>query len=395
MKIATAFSTAGSAKDALQAASADVARQLGAEPQLVILSYSEQHDAQALAQAADELPAGVRVHGASSCLGAMSEQGYRIEGGPQLFLFALADRDGAYGVGSAELATEPRSAGAQATRRAIDSAERPGETPALIWLSVAPGSEEQVLLGIADVVGPHVPVFGGSAADNAIKGAWSQLERGRARSRGVVVTALYPSGELAHAFSSGYEPTAARGRVTAADHRRIAEIDGEPAALWYNRHAGGAISARLGGGDILAETTLQPLGRRVATIRGVDQFLLIHPSGVDARNAMTVFADVAVGDELVLMAGSKQSLVNRIRGVVDAARTAAPPDFVPAGALVIYCAGCMLAVRDELDQVVHGLREGLSGLPFLGAFTFGEQGCVVRGRNEHGNLGMSVVLLGA
>ena len=128
MKIATAFSTAGSAKDALQAASADVARQLGAEPQLVILSYSEQHDAQALAQAADELPAGVRVHGASSCLGAMSEQGYRIEGGPQLFLFALADRDGAYGVGSAELATEPRSAGAQATRRAIDSAERPGET---------------------------------------------------------------------------------------------------------------------------------------------------------------------------------------------------------------------------------------------------------------------------
>jgi len=44
--------------------------------------------------------------------------------------------------------------------------------------------------------------------------------------------------------------------------------------------------------------------------------------------------------------------------------------------------------------VVDGLREALSGLPFLGSFTFGEQGCFVRGTNRHGNLGISVVLLG-
>ncbi len=395
MKVATAFSTATSPDRALQEAFAAVSQELGATPELIVVSYSEAYEAQALARAVSELPPSVNVHGASSCLGAMTAQGGQLAGGPLLAMLALSDPEGGYGVGSADLGSQPRAAGALATQRAIAAAARPGENPSLIWLSAAPGAEESILLGIADVVGPNVPVFGGSAADNAIKGAWSQIERGGAHAQGVVVAVLYPSGELSHAFSSGYEPTGARGRITAAGPRCIVEIEGRPAALWYDEKAEGAIHSKLGGGDILAETTLHPLGRRVATIAGVDQYLLIHPSGVDAQQGLTVFADVAVGDELVLMSGSKQTLVARIRSVVEAARAAAPHGFVPAGALVIYCAGCMLAVRDEIEQVVTGLRETLGGAPFLGAFTFGEQGCITRGTNGHGNLGMSIVLLGA
>ena len=57
-----------------------------------------------------------------------------------------------------------------------------------------------------------------------------------------------------------------------------------------------------------------------------------------------------------------------------------------AGALVIYCAGCMLAVQDRMDDVVAEARDALGGKPFLGAFTFGEQGCFVGGENRNGNL---------
>lgn len=395
MKVATACSTAASPDSAMHHAYASICEQLGATPELVVVSYAEGYDASELARAASSLPSNVRVHGASSCLGAMTDKGGQVKGSPILAMLAISDPEGAYGVGAAELSAQPRAAGALATQRAVESAERPGENPALIWLSAAPGTEEEVLLGIADVVGPSIPVFGGSAADNAIKGAWSQIERGTARVDGVVISALYPSSELAHAFSSGYEPTAVRGRVSAASSRRILQIDGEPAALWYDRQTNGAITAKLGGGDILAETTLCPLGRRAATIRGIDQFLLIHPSSLDAQHGMSVFANVSAGEELVLMQGSRETLVARIRAVVEAARAAAPSGFVPAGALVIYCAGCMLAVGDELDQVVRGLRETLGGAPFLGSFTFGEQGCITRGVNGHGNLGMSIVLLGA
>jgi hypothetical protein len=52
----------------------------------------------------------------------------------------------------------------------------------------------------------------------------------------------------------------------------------------------------------------------------------------------------------------------------------------------------MLTVRDRIDQVVAGLDEGLGGAPFLGCFTFGEQGCFVGGENRHGNLMISVTV---
>src|SRR5262249_55418304 len=122
-----------------------------------------------------------------------------------------------------------RAAGARAARRAVEEANRAGELPSMMWLGTAPGSEEEVLLGIADVVGSKLPVYGGSSGDNAIKGAWSQVVRGKAQRNGVVVSALFPSGDVSCAFSSGYSPTSSKGRVTRAGQRLMAEIDGEPA----------------------------------------------------------------------------------------------------------------------------------------------------------------------
>ncbi|NNJ67935.1 MAG: hypothetical protein HKP54_07825, partial [Boseongicola sp.] len=66
-----------------------------------------------------------------------------------------------------------------------------------------------------------------------------------------------------------------------------------------------------------------------------------------------------------------------------------------AGALMIYCGGCMLAVQEQLDDVAAGVREALPGVPFLGVFTFGEQGVVLDGRNRHGNLMISAIVFGA
>ena len=52
----------------------------------------------------------------------------------------------------------------------------------------------------------------------------------------------------------------------------------------------------------------------------------------------------------------------------------------------------MLPIRDDIDDVVASLREVLGEVPFLGGFTFGEQGCFVGGENCHGNLMISVTL---
>jgi hypothetical protein len=54
----------------------------------------------------------------------------------------------------------------------------------------------------------------------------------------------------------------------------------------------------------------------------------------------------------------------------------------------------MLAVRDEIHQVQQSLTDSLPDLPYLVAFTYGEQGCFADGFNRHGNLMISAVLFG-
>jgi hypothetical protein len=55
----------------------------------------------------------------------------------------------------------------------------------------------------------------------------------------------------------------------------------------------------------------------------------------------------------------------------------------------------MLTVTDRMDDVASELVEALGGRPFLGTFTFGEQGCFLGGENRHGNLMFSTVVFGA
>ncbi|WP_437309623.1 FIST signal transduction protein [Sorangium sp. So ce388] len=394
MKIATSASTATAAGAAFDEAVSALRASLGTAPDHIFLSYTEPYDVGELARATAALPASVRVHGSSSCLSVMTAAGVHGAPGPGLALLGIADAEGAYGVAAERIGAAPRAAGARAAQRAIEDAGRAGELPALFWLTSQTGAEEQVLLGIEDVVGPDVPVFGGSSAADSLDGAQSQLERGRAHEDAVLLTALYPSGEISHAFSSGYVPTEHRCRVTRAEGRRLPEIDGLPAAEVYNRWTGGLISGQLGGGSILEQTALHPVGRPSGWIGKVPQFLLIHPSTVEKDNSMTFSANINEGDELVLMSGSRESLIGRVRSVVDAARESAPPSFRAQGALVIFCAGCMLAVRDDIDRVVQGIVASLGATPFLGRFTFGEQGCFARGSNQHANLSIAVILLG-
>ncbi|MGB1147390.1 MAG: FIST C-terminal domain-containing protein, partial [Alphaproteobacteria bacterium] len=150
------------------------------------------------------------------------------------------------------------------------------------------------------------------------------------------------------------------------------------------------------GGNVLSDTTLNPLGRRRDAIAGFDYFLLSHPDSVTKDGALSLFSDIAVGEEITLMEGTSDNLVQRASRVAEHALEMARLDKDQlAGALVIYCAGCMLTVQDRMDEVAQGLQEALGNKPFLGNFTFGEQGCFVGGSNHHGNLMISVVVFGS
>ncbi len=334
------------------------------------------------------------LHGATSCLGAMGSDG----ASDGAVAFALRDPDGAYGTALEAGAPDMRRAAAAATRKALQAASRVGEIPDLVWVAATPGAEEDVLAGIEDVVGPDVPIIGGSAADNAVAGDWFVFDGAGQAGAGVVVSVLFPSVPVSFAYHNGYVPTEHGGTVTRVEGRKVLEIDHRPAMQVYSDWTGGAVentATEDASAPILSASTLWPLGREFGQLGNIPFYLLAHPAVAYADGSMDVFATLEEGEHLTLMHGTKQGLVERAGRVAALARqNRVTPATPPLGALMIYCGGCMLSVRDQLDDVVAGVNAALDGAPFAGAFTFGEQGNLIRGGNRHGNLMISCITFG-
>ncbi len=158
---------------------------------------------------------------------------------------------------------------------------------------------------------------------------------------------------------------------------------------------GGCLSEKLGtGGSILVDTTMHPFGIDVGNIEGVTHYLLIHPEKILDDRALSTFACIEEGTRLYCMTGERTRLIERAGRVAAAATaTLAGGSGSLAGGLVVYCAGCMLAVGEQMPEVSDAVSNSFGGLPFLGCFTYGEQGAVLE-KNAHGNLMISAIAFG-
>lgn len=375
----------------------DIAAQLNVAlngaPDFVTVHYGAGRTAQDVWAGAYAAFGSSAIHGGSSCLGVMSGDGAAIRSGDALGVFAIWDPKGAYGTGSCAIGHDPRNAARHAMRAALQFAGRQGEAPDLVWLTAAPGFEEELLLGIKDVIGHPALIVGGSSADNDVSGAWSQLTAAGAKTDAVVVSVLFPSAKIGCAFESGYAPTERQGTVTEASGRIVSRIDGQPAAAVYADWTEGRVPVPAqGSASILAQATLFPLGRKLTEIDGVTFHMLAHPAVGHSDGRMELFADLAEGQTIWLMSGSGDSLVERASRIAISSREQLEDGV--SGALMIYCGGCMLSVTDRMDEVALGVADALDGAPFLGVFSFGEQGETLCGDSEHGNLMISCITFG-
>lgn len=328
----------------------------------------------------------------SSCLGALLCDENIVSANCDLVLFCVSDDCGAYGVGSADTSDGgPFKAGATALQQALASAQRPYESPALIWCALPPGDEERILEGFASVVGAKVPIFGGSMADNTVSGNWRTITQSTSGPQTIAVAVLYPSTPLGLSYSSGYKPTETMLKATKAQGRQLQQLNNEPACIAYNNVTNGLISEQLNGGQILGLTSSAPLGKPVELDNGAVNYLLCHPDSVD-NGALNVFSEVKEGEDLVLMEGSISSLTSRAERVINNAIMLLPENKKAVGVLMIYCAGCRLMVGDEINSMLNSLQKRFSALPICGSFTFGEQGHFLDGMNRHGNLMISAVV---
>jgi hypothetical protein len=268
-----------------------------------------------------------------------------------------------------------------------------GRRPEVLLLHATPGFEERILEGVEDAFGGEPPpLYGGSAADDDLSGQWRVFHGGSTIESGFVLVGFASDAEIHGSFVSGYNPGSRRGRVTSAAGRVLRTIDHRPAAEVYDEWLGGALAAkRREGGVVLAETTLHPLGRAIDRVGAFQRYVLTHPHRVEADGSLSLFTDVSEGDELVLMVGSRDALFDRTDQV--AARAGRSAKTVRGGILV-YCGGCVGVTGDRTGHVSERFGARIGRAPFIGAATYGEQGCFT-GRtatNRHGNLMADAIL---
>lgn len=395
-EIACTGSTQKDADVALQACLADMPDTIMQRPAFIMVQHSATYASQTLRERLQAQFPDTPLHGASSCMGSLNQAAFQSDDGAGLSLFALRDDDGDYGTAFCPFDDAPLEAAKTALTDALAHAGRPGELPGLVWISSSPGFEESILAGIQTIMGHSVPVVGGSAADNTITGEWSLFDATSSGQSGVVVSVLFPSVAVGTAFHSGYTPTPSRGRVTKAKGRVVYEIDGQPARAVYASWVGASLTGLDEGEvNVLGLTSLHPIGREIGQLSGAPVHVLSHPESFGSDGSIHLFSDIAEGDDIILMAGTPDTLVNRASNVMQSAARLAELDMSAlSGAILVYCAGCMLTVQDRMDDVRTSITAAMPDTPFIGAFTFGEQGQLFADTNRHGNLMISSVVFG-
>lgn len=377
-------------------ASLELAKALSAATEGVpirgVLAYAGVgYDLDALRRALAEHLPGVAISGSTSCLGVGSQRGFSRA--PAVTALALAGDDVRFGTALDAKSGPGRALGRRLAQRALDTAGlSPGDATFAV-VHGAPGGDSDLLEGICEVLPPETQIIGGGSADDDLSGKWGVFDERVAGSDHVCVSVCsWPAG-VASAYESGYMPTEHSAVVTRGDGRTIFELDGRPAIEVYDEWMGGALGSIPPGEHLLAATTLSPLGIVRGEFVGIARYTLVHPERLLRGGAITTFADVPVGERVHMMTTSERALVSRTSRVAGRAlRQGRLAAFDVAGALLIYCAGCSLAVQDRADAILEAFG-GEIPAPFVAAFTFGEVGSVLPGRYDHANLMASVLLL--
>ncbi len=430
--IVTGTSTARATSEAVRGALKICCDQIaGRLPNLIVVSYTEQHDPKLVRSAIQRLFPQTPITGASTCIGVLNSSTFSSKGGFSLGIWMVCDPEGVYAVahcayqsagGSSQvmpkhMSTAANIAGQQCINQAlVASASRKGpvnrsetcsgsgdpeQLPPFVWMSAHPGHEEELIAGMKLAFGHsdagELPIVGGTAADNAVKKHWSVLSSAPKAGDGseeVAIALCWPSVHVKIAMFSAYAPQARSGEVTKSAGRRIIEIDGKPAAQVLNKWSGNSYDEAVKRSEskkptnILSLAAMFPLGRQLGyDFEEEPWYQNIHPNDVGPDGSVGCFAVVREGDVLYQMSTTKEAL---LRKVGTAAKHIVRDSHFSLseikGSLAVYCGGCMLAVKDDMNSACDTLAAALGHAPYMGICSFGEQGPGPEGQALHANL---------
>jgi hypothetical protein len=373
---------------------------------LTMLFYTPQHDAHRVAAALAHVLGGTRrSFGMTTHDGILTSDGYHSAETGVVGALAIDLTKVTVGIGAASFANEsPGQAAKLALHTALADAKKGnGDRPSLLVVFCTVRTEEALLAAIAEEIGADVPLVGGTAA-----GLVSAMERktaavsssmivdGQVVENGVAVAVFYAPETFALAFGGGFARGSGKGGVVTSSKPRLIEtIDGRPAVDVYDEWLGGRLSeARATGKNVQNFLAFYPLVQTVTNGNAShNQFVRAWPSDNPAApGSLTTGADVHDGETVYTSEGSENILLNRFASLPRQARKNGGDKAATAG-LFFYCAGALQTIPREHRGVLATLvQQSMGDIPWIGLFTWGEQGSVPGIGYQHGNLMASTVL---
>ena len=334
-------------------------------PKLGLLFTSIKYDQDEVIKGIKSINSDIKVIGCTSSGAIMTPDG--IISGENGFagMMVIEDNELNVGVASSPRGQDPRATGRKIAREAMENAGKK-HPPVAFAMFASPAEEEYYVKGIQDVIG-EVPMFGGSAADDAVAGEWKVFCEDKSFADGCAVALFYTSKEIKNVFTGAYNETDNVGIITKVeDDRKIVEIDGVPALKKYAEWTGLNADELMGQNLLVASI---PMALGVKTIQG-DLMAVRHPMIGNADYSFNVGAKMAEKTAVIQLETDVDGLIEGAVTTIKELKT----DFKAGAMFLVHCGGRKLHIGDRVDEDFVAIKNAAGDTPFIVAFTFGEYG---------------------
>ena len=334
-------------------------------PKIGLLFTSVKYDQDEVIKGIKSVSPEIKVIGCTSSGAIMTPDG--IISGDNGFagMMVLEDNELNVGVASSPRGQDPRATGRKIAKEAMEDAGKK-HPPVAFAMFASPAEEEYYLKGIQDVIG-EIPMFGGSAADDAVVGEWKVFCENKSFSDGCAVALFYTTKEIKNVFTGAYNETDNVGIITKVeDDRKIVEIDGVPALKKYAEWTGLNPDELMGQNLLVASI---PMALGVKTIQG-DLMAVRHPMIGNPDYSFNVGAKMAEKTAVIQLETDVDGL---IEGAVKTIKEL-KQDFKAEAMFLVHCGGRKLHIGERVDEDFVAIKNAAGETPFIVAFTFGEYG---------------------
>ncbi len=296
-------------------------------------------------------------------------------------MMALEDNELTVGVALTERGTDARVAGRRVAKEAMANAEKK-YPPVAFALFTTPGSEEEYIKGIQDVLG-EIPMFGGSASAEKNNLNWKVICENKSTNDGCAIAIFYTTKKIKTVFTSNYNETKNMGIITKVEGaRKILEIDNGFAlkkyAEWNDIEAEDIMNEKLAYASVSV-----PLGTKTS---GGETVLVHQPLKGNQDYSLEVGSNITVNTAIMQLKITEDGMIEgAVKGINEL-----KDDLKTSAVLLLHSSGRKEFLDDRIDEDFVALKNALGDVPFITTFTSSEFGTVDHSGALVGNLSLSI-----